>query len=72
MVRGVHIAAMRNAYKRSVIELGGMRSFRRTRPRWKENMKMHILVVDSVDVDWVNWVQDRFQWRAVVKMELNH
>ena len=45
----------------------GKRSLERRRRRWENNIRMDLKKVVSESVDWIDLVQDRDKWRAVVK-----
>ena len=49
----------------------GKRSIERLRRRWEDNIRMDIKNVVSESVDWIDLVQDRDKWRAVVKTVMN-
>ena len=40
--------------------------------RWEDNIKMDIHEVVCGGVDWIELVQDRDSWRALVKAVMNH
>ena len=44
----------------------GKRPLRRLRHRWEDNIKMELQEVGGVCGDWVELVQDRDRWRALV------
>jgi hypothetical protein len=62
---------IRNAYKTLVGKPEGKRPLRRPRSRWEDNIRMDLRVVGWESVDWVNLVQDRDQWRAVLNTVMN-
>jgi hypothetical protein len=39
----------------------------RSRRRWKDNIRMDLREIGWEDVDWIHLVQDRGQWRRLVK-----
>jgi hypothetical protein len=47
-------------------ELLGKRPFYIPRRRWEDNIKMDYRAVGCVDERWIELVQDRVQWRALV------
>jgi hypothetical protein len=49
----------------------GMRPLGRPRRRWEDNIKMDLREIGFGDVDWINLVQDRDRWRAVVNTAIN-
>jgi hypothetical protein len=46
----------------------GMRSLRRPRHRWEDNIKMDLQEVGGGHGDWMELAQDRDRWRALVGM----
>jgi hypothetical protein len=44
----------------------GKRSLGRPRRRWEDNIKMDCQEVGCGGVDWIELVQDRDRWRALV------
>ena len=61
----------RNAYKILVGRLEGMRSLRRPRHRWKDNIKLDLKEVGCDTRNWKDFAQDRDQWRAYVRVVMN-
>ena len=49
----------------------GKRPFGRPRHRWKDNIKMDLQEVGGSCGDWMELVQDRDRWRALVGMVRN-
>jgi hypothetical protein len=45
---------------------GGKRPLGRPRHRWVVNIRMDLVEVGWVDVDWIGLAQDRNRWRALV------
>jgi hypothetical protein len=43
----------------------------RTRRRWMDNMKMDLREIKWGGMDWIDLVQDRDQWRALVNTVMN-
>jgi hypothetical protein len=43
----------------------------RPRHKWVDNMKMGLREIGSDGVNWIDIVQDRDQWRALVNTVLN-
>jgi hypothetical protein len=61
--------AMRNAYTFLVRKPDGDRPLGRRRLRWEDDTKMN--EINRVYVNWINLIQDRDQWRALVNMAMN-
>ncbi|KAJ4433171.1 hypothetical protein ANN_15428 [Periplaneta americana] len=57
----------RNAYRVLLERPEG----KKTRRRWEDNIKMDLREVGYDDRDWINFAQDRDQWRAYVRAEMN-
>jgi hypothetical protein len=57
----------RNAYRKLVER----RPQGRPRRRWVDNIKMDLREIGLDDVDWMDRVQDRDQWRALLNTVLN-
>jgi predicted small integral membrane protein len=69
-----HVAEMfekRNAYRLLVLKPEGRRPLRRQRHRWVDNIRMDLVEVAWVDVDWIGLAPDRDRWRALVSSVLN-
>jgi hypothetical protein len=58
----------KNAYMILVGEPEGKRPLGRPRRRWESNIKMDVI---EDGMDWINLVQDRDQWRALVNTVMN-
>jgi hypothetical protein len=43
----------------------------RPRRRWMNNIKIDLREIGWHCMDWIDLAQDRDQWRALVKMEMN-
>ena len=43
----------------------------RRRRRWEDNIKMDLQKVGGGCGDWIEWVQDRERWRALVSTVMN-
>jgi hypothetical protein len=50
---------------------GGKRSLGRSRCRRVNNIKMDLIEIGWGGVDWIDLVQDRDQWRALVNTAMN-
>jgi hypothetical protein len=69
-----HVARMgekRNAYRTLVGKPEGKRPLGGPRRRWVGNIKMDPRERGWDGVDWIDLVQDRDQWRALVNMVMN-
>ena len=49
----------------------GKRPLGRPRLRWEDNIKMDLQEVGCGGMDWIELVQDRDRWRALVKAVMN-
>jgi hypothetical protein len=49
----------------------GKRPLGRPRRRWEDNIKMDLREIGWGGVDWIDLVQDRDQWRALVNTVMN-
>jgi len=49
----------------------GKRPLRRPRRRWEDNIKMDLQEVGRGSEDWMELVQDRDRWRALVSTVMN-
>jgi hypothetical protein len=63
--------AKRNSYRSVVGRAGGKRPLGRQRRRWMYNIKMYLRETGWDGMDWIDLVQDRDQWRALVDTEMN-
>jgi hypothetical protein len=61
----------RNAYRILVGKPEGKRPLGRPRRRWGDNIKMDLREIGWNGVEWIDMVQDRDQWRALVNTVLN-
>jgi hypothetical protein len=50
---------------------GGKRPLERPRCRWVKNIKLDLREIGWDGMDWIDLVQDRDQWRALVNAVLN-
>jgi predicted small integral membrane protein len=61
----------RNVYRLLVGKPDGKRPLGRPRCRWIDNIKMGLLRIGWVGVDWIGLAQDRYRWRALVNSVMN-
>jgi hypothetical protein len=61
----------RNAYRILVGKPEGKRLLGRPRRRWVDNIEMDLREIIWVDIYWIDLVQDRDQWRALVNTVMN-
>jgi ribosome biogenesis protein Nip4 len=61
----------RGVYRVLVGKLGGRRQLGRPRSRWEGNIKMDLEKEGSGDMDWIELVQNRDRWRALVYAVMN-
>jgi hypothetical protein len=54
----------RNTYKLLMGKPEGRRSLGRPRRRWADYIRMSLVEVGWLDVNWIGLVQDRDRWRA--------
>jgi hypothetical protein len=61
----------RNAYRIFVRKPEGKRPLGRPRRRWMDNNKVDLRVTGWDGVDWIDLVQHRDQWWAIVDTMMN-
>jgi hypothetical protein len=49
----------------------GKRPLGRFRHRWEDNIKMDLKEVECGGMDWIDVVQDKDRWRALVNAVMN-
>jgi len=49
----------------------GKRTLRRPRHRWEDNIKMDLQEVGCGGMDWIELIQDRYRWWALVNVLRN-
>jgi hypothetical protein len=49
----------------------GKRPLGRSRRRWEDNIKMDLQEMGCGGMDWIELVQDRDRWRAIVAAVMN-
>jgi hypothetical protein len=62
---------MRGVYRVLVGNPEGKRPLGRSRHRWEDNIKMDLQDVVFGNMDWIELVQDRDSWRALVTAVMN-
>jgi hypothetical protein len=67
----VRMGEKRNAYRLLVRKPEGKRPLGRPRRRWIDNIKMYLLELGLIVVDWIGLAQDRYRWRALVNSVMN-
>jgi len=61
----------RGVYRVLVGKPVGRRPLGRPRRRWEDNIRMELREVGCRCVDWMELVQDRDRWRALVSAVMN-
>jgi hypothetical protein len=64
-------AEKRTAYRILVGKPEGKRPLVRLTPKWVDNIKMNLRDIRWGDMDWIDLVQYRDQWRALVDKVIN-
>jgi hypothetical protein len=70
----VHVARMgeeRNVYRVLMGKPEGKRPFGRQRRRWEDWIRMDLWEIGWGSVDWIQLVQDRDRWRALMNTVMN-
>jgi hypothetical protein len=67
----VRIGEKRNAYKILVGKPEEKRPLGRPRCRWVDNIKMDLRGIGWDDMDWIDLVHDRDEWRALANTVMN-
>jgi hypothetical protein len=65
------IGDKKNAYRILVVKPEGKRPLGRPRRRCAENIKMDLREIGWDGMDWIDLIQDRDQWRALVNKVIN-
>jgi hypothetical protein len=74
MRRAGHVARRgekKNAYRILLGKPEGKRPLGRLRRRWVDNIKMDLRDIGWDDMDWIDLIQDRDQWRTLVNTVMN-
>ena len=66
-----HMEQSRNAYGVLVVKPEGKRPLGRPRRRWENNIRMDLREVACDPGEWIDLAEDRDQWRAYVRAEMN-
>jgi hypothetical protein len=61
----------RIVYRLLVGKPDGKRPLRRPKRMWIENIKMDLLRIGSIVVEWIALAQDRYRWKALVYSVMN-
>jgi hypothetical protein len=61
----------RIAYRMLMGKPEGKRPLGRQRRRWVDNIKIYLTEIGWDGMDWIDLVQDRDQWRALVNTVMN-
>jgi hypothetical protein len=61
----------RNAYRILAGEPEGKRPLGGPSRRWVDNIKMDLREIGWDGMDWIDLVEDKDQWRALVNMVMN-
>jgi len=62
---------MRDECRVLVGKVDGRRPLGRPRRKWKDNIKMYLQEVGCGSMDWIELVQNRYRWRALVYAVMN-
>jgi hypothetical protein len=61
----------RGVYRILLGKPDGKRPLRRPTNRWEDSIKMDVQAVGCGGMDWIDLVQDRDRWRALVNAVMN-
>jgi hypothetical protein len=64
-------AERRGVYRVLVVKPEGKRQLVRPRRRWEDNTEMYLQEAGCEGLDWIDVVQDRDKWRALVNVVMN-
>ena len=65
------VGGRRSAYGVLVGKPEGKRPLERSKRRWEDNVEMDLQEVRFEGIDWIELVQDRESWRALVNAAMN-
>jgi hypothetical protein len=66
------MGAKMNACRTLVGKPEAKKQLGRLRHKFEGNMKMDVREIEWGDVDCINWIKARDQWRAVLNSVMNH
>ena len=66
-----HMGKRSGVYRVLVGKPERKRPLGKPRRRWEDNIKMDIQEVEGENMDWIELVQDRDRWRALVNAVIN-
>jgi len=66
-----HMGKRSGVYRVLVGKPERKRPLGKPRRRWEDNIKMDIQEVEGENMDWIELVQDRDRWRALVNTVMN-
>jgi hypothetical protein len=69
--RVARMGEKKNVYRLLVGKPEGKRPLGRPRRRWMDKIKMDLLEIGLIVVDWIGLAQDRYRWRALVNSVMN-
>ena len=66
-----HMGEKRGVYRVLVGKPKGKRPLGKSRRRWEDNIKIDLKELGCVGMDWIELVQDRDRWPALVNAVMN-
>jgi len=67
----LHVGDSGGVYSVLVGKREGKTPLGRPRPKWEDNIKIDFQVVEFQGMEWIDLVQDRDRWQAVVNAVMN-
>ena len=67
----MRMGVVRGVYRVLVGKSEGKSPLTRSRRRWENNIKMYIQELGCAGMGWIELVQDRDRWRALVNAVMN-